>query len=250
MMQAPLAIYRASIRQLVAGKRVWGLLVIVVLPALVTYLAGRRFSSESRLYDFFNEAPLVMTVLIAIPIVCLIVGSAALGEERRGSTLSFLVLRPMPRIAITAAKLGAAWTVSFAIVGIGWLVNILALVANGGGIRPLFPGLILIGLNTLLYSGLFVVLGYITDRAVFVGLGYVFIWENGLAAFIEALSPLSVWRVGLSAYVAILDDLSFDLQDVLGSVQPGAFGALAKALVVAGLLTTITASLLRRRDLT
>ncbi len=248
-MTAVAAIYRAGLRQLISGKRVWGLLALATLPAVVTYLGGRNFTA-SRAFDFFHEAPLFMTVIIVIPVVCLIIGSAALGEERRGNTLSFLVLRPIRRVMITAAKLAAAWSVSFGIVAAGWIVNIVALAISGGGASPLVPGLFLIALNTLLYCGVFVALGYITDRAVFIGLAYVFVWENGLAGFIEALSPLSIWRVGMSAYIAMVDGLPSEILDVLGSVQPGAFGAFAKTAVVAALFSSFTAGLLRARDVT
>ncbi len=140
--------------------------------------------------------------------------------------------------------------VCVALSGISAVLAALALMATGDASGVIGPLLLAVALNTAGYSAIFVPLGYVTDRAVLVGLGFLFIWESGLASAVAALTPFSVSRIGLSAYTALVEGAEALLEEPLGSVAPGAGGALAKALVLAALGVIVTSYLLKRRDLT
>lgn len=248
-MTATIAIGRVTLRQLVARKLIWVLVVMAGFPALMMLLAGRSMTDD-RAYEFLNEGPIALTMLVVIPITSLILGSAALGDERRGDTLSFITLRPIARWQIVAAKAASAWLVSTAIAATGAMLAAAALGLLTGDWSLVLPMAVLAALNAAGYIAIFIPLGYITERAVLIGLAFVFLWESGLTIGVDALAPFSISRIGLSAYAGLAPDAATLLEEPLGTVVPGAGGALVKTVVLVALGVAVTAALLKRRDLT
>lgn len=247
-MRAFLLMVRLTVRHLLAGKRIWALGLLAALPAVVMFFGGQDFTSE-RAFEFFHEGPMATMFLVVLPIVPLILGASTLGDEKRQHTLSFLTLRPLPRWRIAAAKLMGAWVASFVITGSGSVLLGFALGSVGGGWQPLFPVIMAAVISTLAYVSLFVVLGYLFERAVLFGLAYIFIWEAGFTQAAPGLAPASLSRIGLSAYAALVDGSPELLEEPLGSVLPGAGGAILKVAVLAGLVTIAAGQLLAKRDI-
>lgn len=248
-MTAVAAISGVTVRQLVAGKRIWVLVAMAVFPGVMMLLAGRSMTDD-RAYEFLNEGPIALTILVVIPITSLILGSAALGDERRGDTLSFLALRPMARWRIVAAKAASAWLVSAAIAAAGAMAAAASLGLLTGDWSLVVPMAVLAVVNAAGYIAIFIPLGYLTERAVLIGLAFVFLWESGLSIGVDALAPFSISRIGLSAYAGLAPDTAVLLEEPLGTVVPGAGGALAKTVVLVVIGVAFTAALLKRRDLT
>lgn len=243
-----LAIARVTMRQLLGGKRALALAALSLLPAFVMFFGSARRTDDGA-YEFFHDAPFAVMVLIVLPIISLSLGAAALGDERRGSTLSFITLRPLARSNIAGAKIFAAWLASFLIAGGGAVAVAVVAGLRAGHWDVVFPMLILAAVNTLGYSAAFVLLVYITERAVLIGIGFLLIWETAIASAIPGLQAASIFRIGLSAYVGLLPDSFEFLEEPLGSVSPGAGGALIKVAVLTFVGLAATAALLRRRDL-
>ena len=247
-MKAFLAITRVTLRQLLGGKRLLAFGLLALVPAVVMFLASRDLT-ETAVVERFHEAPVAIVFLIVLPVVALILGASALGDERRDGTLSFLILRPLPRSSIAAAKLFAAWAGTTAIVGTSAALAAAVVGIRIGDWSYIAPAAFAAAVSALAYSAVFLLLGYFTSRAVLLGLVYVFIWENGVTFAAASLANVSLFRIGLSAYAGLVPESLVQLDEVLGSVAPGAGGAVAKVLVVAVLAVLAAGSLLRRRDL-
>lgn len=250
-MTAFLAIVRVTLRQLLGGKRLIGFGLLALLPSVVMFFSTRT-ASDRAVIDRFHDAPIGIVFLIVLPVVSLIIGSSALGDERRDATLSFLILRPLPRSVIAAAKLFAAWVSTTALVGVSAALAAAVVGIRAGDWSFVFPVAFAAAVAALAYCAVFLLLGYFTSRAVLLGLVYVFIWENGITFASAALANVSLFRIGLSAYAGLLSQSQRhlgDLGEVLGSVAPGAGGAAAKAIVIAIVAIGAAASVLRRRDL-
>jgi ABC-2 type transport system permease protein len=243
------AITRVTLRQLLGGKRLILFGLLALLPPVVMWLSSANLV-ENRVSNAFNEAPLAIVFLIVLPVVALVLGAGSLGDERRDATLSFLLLRPLPRSLVAGAKLWSAWLATTGIVGTSAGLAAAVVGVRAGDWAYLVPVLVGVAVAALAYCSVFMLLGYFSSRAVLIGLVYVFIWENGISAASAALANVSLWRIGVSAYVGLAPGPISGLDDVLGSVAPGAGGAIAKALVIAALVIAATGSLLRRRDLT
>ncbi len=250
-MRGFVAITWLTLRQLLGGKRLLGLGLLALVPAVVTLIASSDLP-DTGVIERFHDAPLGIIFLIVIPVVSLILGSAPLGDERRDGTLSFLLLRPLPRSLITGAKLFAAWVATTGVVATSGSLAAAVVGFRIGDWSYVLPTIAAIAIATLAYCAVFLLLGYITSRAVLIGLVYVFIWENGISLTSAALANVSLLRIGLSAYVGMVpaagERYGLD-SEVLGAIAPGAGGAVAKVLVIAALAVATGASMLRRRDL-
>ncbi len=245
-MTPAVAVYRVTLRQLLAVRRTWALVILVLVPGFVM-LIGARSDTAADPYDLYGEVPLAILLLLVAPVVSLLLGAAALGEERRQGTLSFLTLRPIRREVTVAAKLAAAWTAAAALCVGGGLVAALVLALEGGGDAFLATGLGA-GVTALGYVAVFVPLGLLMQRAVIAGLVYLFIWEISLSFAVASLATFAISRIGLSAFTGLEPASVRALREPLGAVTPGAGGAIAKVLVMAVLSVLVTAVLLRRRD--
>jgi ABC-2 type transport system permease protein len=241
---------RTGFRQVLGVKRLVLLGLFSLLPVIVTSAVTRGINPTAA-FRRFHEGPFVTLVLLVLPLVSLFLGAAALGEERRDATLSFLLLRPLRRETIVTAKLLAAWLAIGIVIGGSALLSGLTLQATAGRgdvILPLVVSVVAAGLG---YAAVFLILGYASGRAVVYGALYVLFWELGLAQAIDALSAVSLSRIGITIYVDLLpaaDTAAID--DLLGNLEPGTWGALAKVGVVAVVVIELTAILLRRRDVT
>ena len=249
-MTAALAIVSATVRQLLPARRAIVYLIAEVSLALVYLLMAGAFSDEAAALErlFFMIITLYFPLLV--PIVTLIIASAALGAERRDGTLSFLVLRPIPRSVIAAPKVIAAILVAGALNAVGGL-GLATAFAIESGTWDLVIQLVAGGLvATIVYTAIFVPLGFFTDRAVLVGLLFVLIFENGVAFAAPGLSALSPWRLGFSAFIGLspnelvgpeIQDFAIELATISTS--------LLRTAVIALLSIAFVTIVLRQRDL-
>ncbi len=248
-MKGVLAIVRVTLRQLLGGKRLIVLGLLGLLPAVVIWLTTANRSASAAFQDY-NEIAIVILFLIVLPLTALVLGSAALGDERRDGTLSFLLVRPRPRSAITGAKLLAAWIAAAGVTAASGAAASTALSIRTSDWSTLVPTIVGTALAAACYAAVFMVLGHLTSRAVLIGLVYVFIWESGISMAAPSLANVSLFRIGLTAYAGLLPESTRFLSEPLGSLAPGVGGALAKTLGI-GLVAVLTAaSLLKRRDTT
>jgi ABC-2 type transport system permease protein len=249
-MSAALTITRVTTRQLVGGRRAIWLVLVAIAPAVIFGIATSNIT-RSELYDPFIGFVVVGHFSVVVPIVTLAFAGPALGQERRGHTLSFLVLRPLPRWSIAAAKFGGAFAAGYLVTGLGALALGVVYGLRAGDWAWIAPLLVGTAVGGAIYAAIFLPLGYATKHATLIGLGFWLIWENGIVSAIPGLAWTSPWRNGFSAFVdlapvTIQDDV---LEFGLGSLTPGMYGAGAKAIlwIIAGL--AVTTVLLRRRDL-
>ena len=258
-MTAYLAILKVTVRQTLRPKRAIGLGLLSVSAAFTYFLTALGSTASSNTAEFNREQAfdifVGMTVgtfmNIIVPVVTLIIATSVLGDERTGNTVSFLVLRPISRLTIGAAKVTAGFLESFALTGLGALaLGVLAAMRMDtfDYVAPLLVGT---AIATAAYTALFVPLGYLLKRATLIGLTYVFIWENGIGAAVPAVAGLSPWRIGVSAMAGMAPDQFLrDLPEfAIGSITPGVGGAAAKTGVLLIVSAAAVASILRRRDL-
>jgi ABC-2 type transport system permease protein len=250
--RAFVSIVRVTFRQVVGGRRWIVLGLLALLPSVVMWFSSMD-STASAAIDRYHDAPLAMLLLLVVPIVTLVVGSGALGDERRDGTLSFLLVRPIRRSTIALAKLVAAWLAAAVIAGAGGVLAGLLLAMRAGTWITLGPTLLAVAVGTAGYTAVFMVLGHLTSRAVLIGLVYVFVWESGISFAAPALANVSLSRIGLSAYLGLIPASTpgyTSLTEALGSLAPGAGGALAKALSISVVCVLFAALLLKKRDAT
>jgi ABC-2 type transport system permease protein len=251
-MTAFIAITQVTVRQTLRLRRFLGLGLLSLSAAITFVLASLSpGQTSSNAFELFLGLSVGTFMNILVPVVTLIIATSVMGEERRDNTMSFLVLRPISRATIGAAKVTAAFLESFALTGIGavglGLVSAIEM-KDWAYVMPLLVGT---AIATAAYAAVFVPLGYLTKRATLIGLTYLFIWENGIAGAVEAVAGISPWRIGVSGMAGLAPArLAQELPSfALGSLTPGAGGAIAKALVLMALSIAALTTILLRRDL-
>lgn len=250
-MKAFFALAGNTVRQQLGGRRLILLMLLGLLPAGVLGILLTDENTAIGARQAFHEAPLAILFFIVLPVASLVFGAGALGDERRDGTLSFILLRPLPRSLLVTAKLLGAWLAAFSVVGTGALaMSVLLGIRFASTWDTLGPLLLAVALSSLAYVSVFLTLGYVTGRAVLIGLVYVFVWESGMTSAIPSLASVSLMRIGLSAYTALVPVGRVYIEDVLGVVNPGVGGALAKAVGVALVAVIAVTLLLRHRDIT
>ncbi|MDH3307203.1 MAG: hypothetical protein OEO77_06765 [Acidimicrobiia bacterium] len=231
-------------RRLLQRRVAIALVLATSAHALVILLAP-----AGDVFDAYHGFTVLLYLAFALPIAALVTATAAFGDEKRESTLPYLVVKPVGRLTIASA-------VTFATVGTIVLVGLPGVIASSviGAIRLDEPAIGLAAIVALLvaavgYAAVFVPLGLLFERATLAGLAYIFVWESILAFAATTLAASSIWRIGLTAYVDLADGSLGDVDDALAGLAPGLGGAAAKVAVLLGLSVGFSTWILKRRDL-
>lgn len=250
-MTATLAIVKVTARNVLGIRRMIGFGLLAGFPGILFLLTSRQASDVGKA-EIYSGTTMFIFLAVVVPIITIVMGGSVLGTERRGSTLSFLMLRPLSRYSIAAAKLGSAVVVSFAISAVGAvLLGLLGSIAldSFGYLYGLLAATLI---ANAAYSAIFMPIGYLTERATLAGFIYIFVWETAIVGIITGLSGTSMWRTAATAQVGLSPDgLNEEIVDAaLGSLVPGPGGAVVKIAVICALSVAITGWILRSRDLT
>jgi ABC-2 type transport system permease protein len=131
---------------------------------------------ESSFYRFSNAVVFIIFVSFLLPLWCLSFATEALGGEREGSSLVWLLTRPLSRPAIYLAKFMALLPWCF-----GLSVGGFAIICLAGG-RPGWKALQLywpaVVCGTLAFSALYHLMGAFFKRPAIVALVYSFFLET------------------------------------------------------------------------
>jgi ABC-type transport system involved in multi-copper enzyme maturation permease subunit len=244
-----LALFTMSLRQALPRRRTLLLGLLELTPAAV-YLVSTTNRTEQLALQGATQVGGSILFSLVLPVVAIVTAAGVLGSERRDQTLSFIALRPIPRLAIAGAKVAAAIGAAFALNAIGAIA-----LATSHAIRfgdaQLFVGLVVgVFIATAAYAAVFVPLGFLTDRAVIVGMAYLLVFENGIAYALPGLASLSPWRLGMAAFGALATDAAIYTKDFTGSLELSVAQSASTAILFLVLGITATTILLRTRDLT
>ena len=211
--------------------------------ALVAVLASDKPTAE----DLDNALIMAALASAILPIVVLTLATPVFGNELEDKTLSNLTLTPLPRWQLMAAKLAAAVTIALPLVAASSFVSVLV-AFNGAGLdgasQAALAAAVGFSIGALVYAALFVWLGLVSQRALGIGLFYVFVWEGLFGTFVDGLKYLSIRSYSLSILDAV-DSSRFDdtSQSVIG-IEAAAIGV----ILVFSVFTLLTIRRLRTMD--
>lgn len=240
------ALFTVSYRQGLPVRRSV-VLGLVQLAPLAIYLIATSGRTQQSQFDGLIEVGSTIYFTLVLPIVAIVIAAGALGNERRDLTLSFIALRPIARPAIAGTKIAAAFAAAATLNLIGAIGLGLAHSLRVGG-TDMLVGLVLGALvATAAYAAVYVPLGFLTDRAVIIGISYLLIVENGVVFALSGLALISPWRLGMVVFVDRVEGARILLSDALGTLTTGRVLTALVVYVIAG--TVITSVLLRSRDM-
>jgi ABC-2 type transport system permease protein len=234
------AILVLTIRQLAGSKRLWLVLPLVALPVLagVLYHVAHGTTTSAQFADDVTSTLVVSGIL---PLVMLLFGTSAFGNEVGDRTLVYLALKPLPRWRIVAPKLLGAVILGGVPVALSGVAAVLVIREGDPG------GALATGLGLLIgaaaYAALFTWAGLATRHALILGLVYVFVWEAALAAYLDGIRFLSIRRFTL-ALIHGLDGGRLQTLDLNLGAGAGTVGA---AVAIVG-FSALAVRKLRRID--
>jgi ABC-2 type transport system permease protein len=215
-----------TLRGLLGRRRTLLLVLLAGLPVLIALLI--RISGGQPNADRVLDTLVVRTVM---PLVALIVGTAAIGSEIEDGTAVYLMIKPIARWKIALAKGLVAAGLTAALVVPAVVLTGLLLGGDDSGTAIVGFGLAcLVGGSA--YAIAFMALSVFTSRALLLGLAYTLIWEGVLSGLLEGTKFLSIRQATLGLAAALGVDVPGD------PLVPVVSVAVLTVVIVGGLLLT------------
>jgi ABC-2 type transport system permease protein len=238
------ALFVLSLRQLVRGKRLLVLSALYLIPAVLA-LVLRCLDRPAPADDL--ETGLLFHLLphALVPLTALLYAGSVIQDEVEDQTLTYLLIRPLPRWALYAVKLAAVWivTVSLTVVfttltyaGAYWgAPELWGTVLPGKAL--ILSGILAVAL--LAYCGVFGLIGVFTSRSLVTGVIYIVLFEVTVAN-----ADLVVRKLTVVYYVRVLSARWLDVNPANWNVNqltaPGSLECIV-TLVMVALVTTLVA---------
>lgn len=221
-------LYGFSLRGILLRGRTAGFAVLPLVVAAVV-VAVIAITSVPNRYGVQNTFTGNLLTGLVVPIVALVLGIGAFGDERDARTLPLLRAVARPRWHTVLARFAAAWTATVVVVAPAAIACAVLGISVNTPAGDVVAGVVLATVLTSgAYCAVFVLLSLLTRRGLLAGLAYVVLWETFLAGLAPALRGLSIGSYGRRvASLAIPGDVP------LGTVA--SIGVTGSALVLAGI---------------
>jgi ABC-2 type transport system permease protein len=180
------ALFWLTVRQHVRGRRLLVLVVLFTLPAALAIIA-RYFNPSLAVKDL--EFAIALTVLphALVPLTALLYASGMIEDEIEDQTLTYLLVRPLPKWAVYIAKLIATVLVVSVLVIVFTLVTYAAIYAGATSLwssgipARAFKTAALFALALCAYCAIFGWVSLLVRRSLIVGAAYIILFEGLLA---------------------------------------------------------------------
>lgn len=227
-----LHIFTLTLGQILGQRRTLLMLLIAALPVLLVGITRVVGETATPPPQFFGEAMEDMVIGLVLPLVALIFGTSALGQEIEDGTVVYLLAKPLPRWRIVAEKVLAAWLVTATVLVASIVAAGLIVLLGESGYRmiPAFAVAVMFGAAG--YIALFVCLSVMYSRALIIGLVYVFVWESLLTQLFSSLEYLSVREFTLGVADALAGTAPRTFDAALGPVPSLALVVATTALSI------------------
>ena len=224
-----------SFRQLAGVRRLLIVFLLALLPVALA-LVFRLFapSDEAEAGEFITG--IIDAILVAgiLPLVTMALATSSFGNELEDKTLSYIMLKPLPRWKIALPKMLAPILVAGPLVVVsGIAATYIGL--DSGFKTPLAVGAALL-IGVVAYSAVFTWAGLITTRALSFAIVYVFLWEGAMSTLIGGVRYLSVRGYTLAAMHG-LDETGLESMSDRVIEFPAAIGGSVLVTAVFFLLT-------------
>ena len=186
-----------TLRGLLGRRRMILLVLLAGLPVLIALLI--RASGGRPDADRVLDTLVVRTVM---PLVALIVGTAAIGSEIDDGTAVFLLIKPIARWRVALAKMVVAVGLTAILIVPSVVMTGLLLGSRGNTATAVIGYSMACLVGGGAYSVAFMTLSVFTSRALLLGLAYTLIWEGVLAGLLEGTRFLSIRQASLGLAAA------------------------------------------------
>lgn len=214
-----LAITRLTLRQFLRSRSLRVVVAIGFFPvifAILPHFAGEELSLREVRRVLGNVIYLGLFAGTLLPLATLVLSTSALGDEIEDKTLPYLTLKPIARFQIVLAKFIAILIVTIPIILAGlaatWVVAAWGRFdAMRDMLAPMLAGAVV---GVLGFGAIFMLVSLYIQRALLVGIFYVFIWETALSRYLPGIRTFSIRHYTQSTFVRLLDDRGIRIDSV------------------------------------
>jgi ABC-2 type transport system permease protein len=251
------ALFVLTLRQLVHGRRLLVVAFLFALPVGLSILARALGAPE---YGVEFAFVFILIPHALLPLTALLYASGVIQDELEDQTLTYLLIRPIPKWALYVTKLLATLCITMALVVTFTLLTYLAIFLGTpefwGPVFPLkpFQAALLFVLSLVAYCSFFGWLGLMVRRSLVLGVVYIVLFEWLLANIDFAVRRLTVtyyWRVLADRWLEIRPDpqrIGASTVWSLGTDDPTNLQCVLALLGVSLLLTLLAALNVTRRE--
>ena len=239
-----LTLLRLSLRQMVGVRLLFALLVTALavgLSVLVAALTGDEGVQGEMIGVLFDG----LMIGAILPIVTMVLATAAFGNELEDRTLSYIVLKPLARWRIALPKLLASVVVTGPLLAVAGFV--MTAILLDGDVRASVAAGVALLVGVLVYSSIFTWAGVMFgsgSAALGAAIVYVFIWEGLIGTFLGGIRYLSVRGYTLAIMQGIDEESFEEFADRVIELPAAVVGASAVVVV----FFALTIRRLRRMD--
>lgn len=194
-------VFTLTLRQFLRGRRALVLLVLALLPAGLALLVrsidadGHHHGPPKLEIEFVFLFMLIPHALL--PLTALLYGSGLILDEQEDQTLTYLLIRPVPKWGLYLAKFLAGVCITSLLTVVFVLITFLAIYVGSPEWWDVFPKRMLATLGVMIlsataYVAVFGALSLLVNRSLIVGFVYIGIVEVLLANIPFAIRQLSV----------------------------------------------------------
>src|SRR5436190_950872 len=196
-------LYVLSIRQHLRGKRWIVATLLFLLPSVLVVILRATSKDVSPLFLEFLFAFMFIPQAL-LPLIALLYASGVIQDEQEEQTITYLLIRPIPKWALYAIKMLATLTTTLALTAIftGLTYAAIYFHADAHGERVLvrcIQAISVHSLSVIAYCCLFGLISLLTKRTLVVGILYAAIVEGLLANM-----PLSVRLITVIYYARVI----------------------------------------------
>jgi len=253
------SLFAMTLRQHIRGRRLLVLSLLFALPAVLAATVNLMQCVPLAVADL--EFPLIFTLIphALAPLAALLYATGIIQDDVEDQTLTYLLVRPLPRWAIYWVKLLAAMTTTSLLTAAFATATFAAIVLTAKTpwtAETSVHAVKIAGLMTLTqvaYCGLFGLMGLIMRRALVVGVAYIVLFEGILASFDTVARQLTImyyFRVLAKHWFArYWPSPHYDSQwSINWTTQPTAQTCILTLLGIGLALGTIAAVVVARRE--
>jgi ABC-2 type transport system permease protein len=231
------ALYQILLRTSVTRGRLLAFVAVGALLDLIAY-SIRVSDYANREADAFALLD-VAALALYVPVVALVFSTSSLGDLASDGTLVYVWLRPVARWKVVFVAYAATLSVTLPLTLIpSWLAVWLA----GASLQALWATTAATSLATAAYVAVFTGFGLRVRHALIFGLGYVVIWEAGIASIGKGPAAISIRHYAESVLAHIGNQ---SLPGIEQADQGVSLIVLACVIVAGAVVTTV---LLARQD--
>ncbi|GIW88146.1 MAG: hypothetical protein KatS3mg108_2470 [Isosphaeraceae bacterium] len=179
------ALLGVTLRRLTRGQRFWTGLLTALIPAAIVAI-GRSQGQPPPADETEIDLVLGLMAQVLVPITALALASGLIQDEVEEQTLTYLLLRPLPRPLIYLTKLAAAILLSIGLAALATFAVELAIHADtpdrlSVALNRTGPLTAAFALGLLAYNAVFGLLGLLLKKPQGVGVLYILLLEGTFA---------------------------------------------------------------------